>query len=368
VRRVEGATAVVTGARSIDSEEFAILSAPYRRELLVHCYRMLGSLHDAEDAVQEAYLRAWRSIGDFEGRSKLRHWLYRIATNAALRQLEKNHRRWLPSGLGNPVEEPSDDYTLERQEIPWLEPFPTALLQPTLELQDPADAVQQRQSIRLAFVAALQHLPPRQRAVLLLRDVLAFRASEVAGLLDISVVAANSLLQRARDKLAEAAPTEQTVSDTLEPDQQHALDEYMAAFESADIPVLLRLLLADASLEMPPLSIWFSGRAAVIGFWKSRILTRPGLLRVVATSANGQPAAAMYLRQADGSYHAHALHVLTTAHGGIARIVVFLQSTLFEMFDLPMTIDHEAFAHEVAARRLRDEFSTSAGSVLVIPR
>ena len=137
-------------------------------------------------------------------------------------------------------------------------------------------SLQQRQSIRLAFVAALQHLPPRQRAVLLLRDVLAFRASEVAGLLDISPAAANGLLQRARDKLAEAAPSEQTVSDTLEPDQQHALDEYMAAFERADIPGLQRMLLADASLEMPPLSTWFSGRAAIIGFWKSRILTGPG--------------------------------------------------------------------------------------------
>ena len=229
-----------------------------------------------------------------------------------------------------------------------MEPIPTALLHPTSEPADPADVVQQRQSIRLAFVAALQHLPPRQRAVLLLRDVLAFRASEVAGLLDISPAAVNSLLQRARDKLAEAAPTEQTVSDTLEPDQQHALDEYMAAFERADIPGLQRMLLADASLEMPPLSTWFFGRAAIIGFWKSLILTGPGRFRVVATSANGQPAAAMYLRHADGSYHADALHVLTPAPGGIARIVVFLQSTVFELFDLPMTIDHEGSAHDIA--------------------
>jgi RNA polymerase sigma-70 factor (ECF subfamily) len=338
---------------SINSEEFSIQFAPYRRELLVHCYRMLGSAHDAEDVVQETFLRAWRSVGDFEGRSKLRHWLYRIATNAALRELEKGHRRSLPSGLGNPVEEPTDDYTLERQDIPWLEPIPTSVLQPDSEPQDPADAVQQRQSIRLAFVAALQHLPPRQRAVLLLRDVLAFRASEVARLLDISPAAANSLLQRARDKLAEAAPSEQTVSDILEPDQQQTLDEYMAAFERADLPTLQRILLADASLEMPPLSYWFSGRAAIIGFWKSRILTEPGLFRVVATSANGQPAAAMYSRHADGSYQAHALHVLTPAPGGIARIVVFLQSTIFELFDLPMTIDHEASAHDIAAPNLR---------------
>jgi RNA polymerase sigma-70 factor (ECF subfamily) len=339
-------------AVSIDSEEFAVLSAPYRRELLVHCYRMLGSVHDAEDVVQETYLRAWRSIGDFEGRSKLRHWLYRIATNAALRELEKSHRRSLPSGLGNPVKESAGDHPLERRDIPWLEPIPTALLHPASEPPDPADVVQQRQSVRLAFVAALQHLPPRQRAVLLLRDVLAFRASEVAGLLDISPAAANSLLQRARDKLTDAALTEQTVSDTLEPDQQHALDEYMAAFERADIPGLQRILLADASLEMPPLSTWFFGRAAIIGFWKSQILTEPGLYRVVATSANGQPAAAMYRRHADGSHHGHSLHVLTPAPGGIARIVVFLQSTVFELFDLPMTIGQEGSAHDIAARPL----------------
>jgi RNA polymerase sigma-70 factor, ECF subfamily len=250
--------------------------------------------------------------------------------------------------LGNPVEETTDGYTLDRRDIPWLEPIPTALLYPTSEPPDPADVVQQRQSIRLAFVAALQHLPPRQRAVLLLRDVLAFRASEVAGLLDISPAAANGLLRRARDKLAEAAPSEQTVSGTLEPDQQYVLDEYVAAFERADIPGLQRMLLADASLEMPPLSTWFSGRAAIIGFWKSLILTGPGRFRVVATSANGQPAAAMYRRHADGSYRADALHVLTPAPGGIARIVVFIQSTVFELFDLPMTIDREGSAHDIA--------------------
>jgi RNA polymerase sigma-70 factor (ECF subfamily) len=265
-----------------------------------------------------------------------------------LRELEKGHRRSLPSGLGNPVEEPTDDHTLEHHDIPWLEPFPTTLLHPTSEPPDPADVVQQRRSVRLAFVAALQYLPPRQRAVLLLRDVLAFRASEVAGLLDISAAAANGLLQRARDKLAEVAPSEQTVSDTLGPDQQHVLDEYMAAFERADIAGLQRMLLADASLEMPPLSTWFSGRAAIVGFWKSRILTSPGLFRVFATSANGQPAAAMYKRHADGSCHAEALHVLTPATGGIARIVVFLEPMVFELFDLPMTIDHEGSAHDIA--------------------
>ncbi|MFE3193740.1 sigma-70 family RNA polymerase sigma factor [Nocardia sp. NPDC059240] len=323
----------------IDSEEFAILFAPYRRELLVHCYRMLGSVHDAEDAVQETYLRAWRSFDDFEGRSKLRHWLYRIATNAALRELEKGHRRWLPSGLGNPVQEPTDDRMVERLDIAWLEPIPSTLLHTTSAPQDPADAVAQRQSIRLAFVAAIQHLPPRQRAVLLLRDVLAFRASEVAGLLDISLAAANGLLQRARDKLAEAAPSAQTVSDTLEPDQQHALDEYMAAFANSDIPRLQRILLADASLEMPPVSTWFSGRATIIDFFARPFRTGPGLFRVIAASANGQPAVALYMRHDDGSYRVHALHVLTPAPDGIARILVFLQTEIFELFDLPMTID-----------------------------
>ncbi|MVU83165.1 sigma-70 family RNA polymerase sigma factor [Nocardia sp. ET3-3] len=326
----------------IGSEEFAILFAPYRRELLVHCYRMLGSVHDAEDVVQETYLRAWRSYDDFEGRSALRHWLYRIATNAALRELEKGHRRWLPSGLGNPVREPTDDQMLERHDIAWLEPIPTTLVRSASEPQDPADTVTQSQSVRLAFVAALQYLSPRQRAVLLLRDVLAFRASEVAGLLDISLAAANGLLQRARDKLAAAAPSEQTVSDTLEPDQQHALDEYMAAFANSDIPRLQRILLADASLEMPPVSTWFSGRAVVIGFFTPPFSTGPGLFRVIPAAANGQPAAALYLRHDDGSYRAHAFHVLTPAPGGIARIVVFLGPAVFELFDLPVTIDHAA--------------------------
>ncbi|MGW4244624.1 sigma-70 family RNA polymerase sigma factor [Nocardia sp. NPDC004722] len=324
----------------IDGEEFALRFAPYRRELLVHCYRMLGSVQDAEDAVQETYLRAWRSFDDFEGRSQLRHWLYRIATNAALRELEKGHRRWLPSGLGNPVQDPTGDQMRERQDIAWLEPIPTAL-GPASESSDPADTVAQWQSIRLAFVAALQHLPPRQRAVLLLRDVLAFRASEVAGLLDISLAAANGLLQRARDKLAAAAPSEHTVSDTLEPDQQHALEEYMAAFATSDIPRLQRILLADASLEMPPVAAWFSGRAVVVAFFTPPFQAGPGLFRVIGAVANGQPAAALYMRQDDGSYHAHAFHVLTPAPGGIARIFVFLQSTVFETFGLPATLPPE---------------------------
>ncbi|WP_460718763.1 sigma-70 family RNA polymerase sigma factor [Nocardia heshunensis] len=323
----------------IDSEEFALLFAPYRRELLVHCYRMLGSVHDAEDAVQETSLRAWRSYDDFEGRSQLRHWLYRIATNVALRELEKGHRRWLPSGLGNPIGEPTDDQMREGRDIAWLEPIPTTLLTSMSEPQDPADAVAQRQRIRLAFVAALQHLPPRQRAVLLLRDVLAFRAAEVAGLLEISLAAANGLLQRARDKLAEAAPSEQTVSETLEPEQQHALDEYMAAFANSDIPRLQRILLADASLEMPPVAAWFSGRVTVVDFFARSFGAGPGLFRVIAAAANGQPAVALYMRDDDGSYRVHALHVLTPAPGGIARIVVFLQAEIFELFDLPTTID-----------------------------
>jgi RNA polymerase sigma-70 factor (ECF subfamily) len=223
------------------------MSAPYRRELLVHCYRMLGSLHDAEDVVQETYLRAWRSIGGFDGRAKLRPWMYRIATNAALRELEKSHRRSLPSGLGSPVEDAAGGYLLERQAIPWLEQIPAPLLHPASEPPDPADVIQRRQSIRLAFVAALHYLPPRQRAVFLLRDVLGFHASEVADLLNISPVAANSLLQRARDRLAEAAPTEQTVGETLKPDQQQTLREYLTAFERADILALQRILLADAA-------------------------------------------------------------------------------------------------------------------------
>lgn len=313
-----------------DRDDFSRLADPYRRELLAHAYRMLGSLHDAEDVVQETYLRAWRSFGDFEGRSSLRTWLYRIATNASLRALEQSGRRPLPSGLGGPSDNPDGPFAPVPAEVRWLEPFPGSA-----PPADPADIAGLRGSVRLAFVAALQHLPPRQRAVLILRDVLAMRAAEVAELMDTSTTAVHSLLQRARAELARAAPDEEALAEPSESERRAVLERYVAAFENADIAGLQAALLEDVTLEMPPEPTWYAGRAAVTGFFGSRVLGRPGSWRLVPTTANGQDAVTSYLLAGDGSYRAHALNVLTITPAGIARIVVFRDETLFPLFGLP---------------------------------
>ena len=325
-----------------DRNDFAGLADPFRRELLAHCYRMLGSVHDAEDAVQETYLRAWRAYGQFEGRSSLRQWLYRIATNACLRALEQTGRRPLPSGLGGPSEDPDVPLATPGSEVQWLQPIPGALLgtQPV----DPAAVVNSRGSVRLAFIAALQHLPARQRAVLLLRDVLAWPAREVAELLDTSTAAVNSALQRARTQLAAAAPVEDEIAEPDEPHRRALLDQYMNAFEAADPTALTRLLREDVELEMPPFSTWFAGRNAVGNFFSAQVLDRPGQFRMVATTANGQLATAGYLAAAGGAYRAHAVHLLSVASGHITRIVVFLDESLFPIFGLPLSFTGDPVA------------------------
>jgi RNA polymerase sigma factor (sigma-70 family) len=227
---------VVTMTDSAVQEDFLPLAEPYRRELLAHCYRMLGSVHDAEDQVQETYLRAWRAYDRFEGRSSLRTWLYRIATSACLTALESRSRRPLPSGLGAPSADP-DAALVQRPEAAWLEPIPDAMV--GAESSDPAAIVTSRESVRLALVAALQHLPARQRAVLVLREVLGWRAAEVAELLDTTTAAVNSALQRARAQIDEAAPREDAVVEPMAPEQRALLDHYVAAFESYDIGALV---------------------------------------------------------------------------------------------------------------------------------
>ena len=217
-------------------EDFLPLAEPYRRELLAHCYRMLGSVHDAEDLVQETYLRAWRAYDRFEGRSSLRTWLYRIATNACLTALETRSRRPLPSGLGAPNADP-DDALVQQAEVPWLEPIPDAMVAGAAA--DPATIVTSRDSIRLALIAALQHLPPRQRAVLILCEVLRWRAAEVAEMLDTTTAAVNSALQRARAQIELAAPSEDAVTEPQTPDQRDLLERYVAAFESYDVNALV---------------------------------------------------------------------------------------------------------------------------------
>jgi RNA polymerase sigma-70 factor (ECF subfamily) len=314
------------------SEDFTSVTVPFRAELLAHCYRMVGSADEAEDLVQETYLRAWRSYAGFQGRSSVRTWLYRIATNTCLTAIERRGRRPLPSGLGGP----GDDVVavpVARLDIPWLQPMPDAVL--STAQADPAEVAAVRAGTRLAFVAALQYLSARQRAVLILRDVLEWPAARVAGLLGLSTTAVNSALRRARAELALALPAEDDVAEPAEPEQRAILDRYAAAFEDADVAALAALLRADIALEMPPVATWFAGRESVARFLASNVFRVPGQFRLVATAANGQPAFATYQCDRDGVYRAHALQVLTVTSGGVARIVIFLDPGLFGSFRLP---------------------------------
>ena len=313
------------------STDFERLTSPFREELLAYCYRMLGSVHDAEDQLQETLLRAWRSYDGFEGRSSIRTWLYRIATNACLRALENRGRRPLPSGLGAPAVEGDTPLGAARAEVPWLEPIPDALF--ATAPADPAAVVVSRASMRLALTAALQYLPPRQRAVLILRDVLQWRAAEVAGLLGISTVAVNSLLQRARTQLDRAAPSEDAIREPARAADRDLVGRYVAAFENADLTALVRMLRKDAVLEMPPLPGWFRGRDAIVRFLGTHVLGRPGDWRMVLTAANGQPAFAAYQRH-DGGYHAHSICVLTVTGTEVSRMVSFNDPGLFGVFGL----------------------------------
>ncbi len=321
------------GSTSPGSDEFALLADPYRGELLAHCYRMLGSVQDAEDQVQETLLRAWRSYSDFEGRSSMRTWLHRIATNTCLRALETRSRRPLPSGLGEAAEDPDGPVPVPILDVPWLQPFPDAVAGSGGD--DPAAVVTARASTRLALIAALQYLPPRQRAVLILRDVLGWHAAEVADLLETSTAAANSTLQRARAQIASLAPAEDDIIEPDDPKVRDLLARYAAAFETADVAGLTELLRADAVLEMPPMAIWFAGRDRVTRFLARRVLVRPGDFAMKASAANGQPSFAAYERGEDGHYHAHAIQVLDLRGGRISRIVSFNDGSLFPAFGLP---------------------------------
>ncbi|RKN37936.1 RNA polymerase subunit sigma-70 [Streptomyces hoynatensis] len=314
------------------TQEFEELAAPYRRELLAFCHRMLGSADEAEDLVQETYLRAWRAYGSFEHRSSVRTWLYRIATNACLSAAERRARRPLPSGLGSPAE-PGAPLGPERLDIPWLQPFPGP------PPSEPGAVVAARGSLRLALVAALQYLPPRQRAVLILRDVLALPAAEVAGLLGSTTPAVKSALQRARATLAHVAPAEEELAEPAGAELRALLDAYVSAFERADLTALLRLLRADVTLEMPPFAAWFAGRAAVGRFLAERVFSYgsgalagrghapAARLRLLPVEAGGQPAFATLM---DGE--PHGVQLLEVTRAGIAGICVFLDSSLATRF------------------------------------
>jgi RNA polymerase sigma-70 factor, ECF subfamily len=317
------------------SEDFTSLTVRFRGELLAHCYRMLGSAEEAEDLVQETYLRAWRSFAGFEGRSSVRTWLYRIATNVCLTAIERRGRRPLPSGLGGAAEDPQAQL-VRAPEVPWLQPFPDLLAG---GYEDPAAVTVTRTGIRLAFVAALQYLSARERAVLILRDVLDFPAAEAADLLGTTTTAVNSGLRRARAQLAQALPAEDELAEPTDPAQRALLDRFAAAFENADANALAELLREDVVLEMPPLLTWFAGRATVTSFMASPVFARFGGFRMVPVMANGQPAFVAYTRGDDGSYHAHEVLVPTVTKTGIARIVVFLSPELVTMFGLPDEFD-----------------------------
>jgi RNA polymerase sigma-70 factor, ECF subfamily len=313
------------------SEDFTGLTSRFRTELLAHCYRMLGSVDEAEDLVQETFLRAWRSYEGFEGRSSVRTWLYRIATNVCLTAIERRGRRPLPSGLGAPTADPEAPVEAAR-DVPWLQPLPDVLV---AQEQDPAAVTASRAGVRLAFVAALQYLSARQRAMLILRDVLEWPAADVADLLGTTTTAVNSGLRRARAQLAQAMPVEDELAEPADAEQRAVLERFAAAIESADAGALAELLRTDAVLEMPPFLTWFAGRDVVVGFIGSQLFTAPGDLRTVPVSANGQPAFAIYRRGEDGAYRAHALQVLTLTATGIARIVVFSDASLIGSFGLP---------------------------------
>jgi RNA polymerase sigma-70 factor (ECF subfamily) len=320
-----------------DSDDFMDRTGRFRGELLAYCYRMLGSPEEAEDLVQETYLRAWRAFDRFEGRSGERTWLYRIATNVCLTALERRGRRPLPSGLGDPADDPHAPLA-PGPEVPWLRPLPDALL--AAPQQDPAAVAASRAGIRLAFVAALQYLSARQRALLILRDVLDWPAADVADLLGTTVTAVHSGLRRARAQLAQAAPAEDALAEPAAADLRVVLDQFAAAFQNADVGLLAELLRRDVVLEMPPALTWFAGRNAVTGFFAGLpAFAAPGFSLLVPVTANSQPAFAVYHRGAgrdgDGPGQAHGLTVLTVTRTGVSRIVAFLDPGLPGLFGLP---------------------------------
>ncbi|GLX93713.1 RNA polymerase subunit sigma-70 [Herbidospora sp. NBRC 101105] len=299
---------------------------PHRAELVAYCYRMLGSFHEAEDLVQETMTRAWRARDRYDpARASVRTWLYRIATNVCLTALDGRARRPLPSGLGAPGDDPGAPLT-PAHDVPWLQPFP-----------DARHDVAARADLRLALVAALQVLPPRQRAVLVLREVLEFSAAEVAAQLGATVPAVNSALQRARAALAGMADATE-IAEPGDPETRAVIDRYMRAFEAADVPGLVRLLADDVAMEMPPVPLWFRGRRDYGAFMRRVFELRGGGWAMTRLTANGQPALAAYAPAPDAGLRPHSLQVFTVAGGRITHNVVFADPDVFTVFGLPKEI------------------------------
>ena len=355
--RMAGDAAAVAAARAGDERAFTALVESHRAELRVHCYRMLGSLDEAEDLVQETFLRAWKNLSGFAGRSTIRAWLYRIATNACLDVLRGRARRVLPHHLAPPSDPSSQAHP--PTDVPWLQPLPDRLTgpvrltgpsgvpEPAAPSEDEPDAaVVTRETIELAFLAAIQHLPPRPRAVLILRDVLGWPAKQTAALLDSSVASVNSSLQRARAVLREQLPARRLDwAPAARPteEEQAVLRRYMAAVRGADLEAVAGLLAEDVRTTMPPLPVWFHGRdqvvAALAASWDPGSAAYVGQLRMVPTAANRQPAAACYARHpGEARYRAFAIAVLRISDGRIAEITAFHDTRLFPAFGLPETL------------------------------
>ena len=316
---------------------------------MLHCYRLVGSLHDAEDLAQETFLRAWHGIDRFEGRASIKNWLYRIATNVCLTAISKaaNRRRVLPEQISEPAKKmprgsPADD-------VPWVEPYPDSALENLPDTSPgPASRYEVREAVRLAFVVATQCLPARQRAILLLRDVLGWSAAETAQALEMTVASANSALQRARLTLGKRLSKEEIANQSAnDPHRIQAAEKYAAAWEDADLDGLTALLTKDAKLNMPPRIEWYVGRARIRAFfayaldwaWNSR---RRGSFRMVPTAANGQIAFGTYVRHpGEPKYHAHALQVLTFKEEKISRLTLFVGPQFFPKFRLPAALQSE---------------------------
>jgi RNA polymerase sigma-70 factor, ECF subfamily len=327
---------------------FERLAEPLRRELKVHCYRMLGSVHEADDLVQETYLRAWRSFDSFEPGTSIRAWLYRIATNACLSALasRKSAQRLLPDQLRDAAQPmlPGAPAT----DVAWLEPLPDSHLTGIAdEASNPEARYTSQESVQIAFVAAVQGLPPRQRAALLLCDVLGWAAGEAATLLGGSTASINSALQRARETLDKRYPQGRSLT-AVQPDraQQDLIARYLKAWEGHDLDGFVTLLKEDATVTMPPWLEWYAGRAAIRSFFEMAWKTCHGL-RLVRTAANGQPALAVYEQnESDGSWAAHSIHVLTLEGESISTVTLFLEPALFKEFGLPLRLFTKAAASE----------------------
>jgi RNA polymerase sigma-70 factor, ECF subfamily len=327
----------MTDATAAPTTELELQLEQHRAELVAYCYRMLASPFEAEDAVQETFLRAWRGFKGFEGRSALRSWLYRIATNVCLDMLAGRERRARPMDLG-PAREPVEANLNTLPEATWIQPIPDGLV---ASGGDPAEVAASRETIRLAFVAALQHLPPKQRAVLILCEVLRWQASEVAELLDTSVASVNSALQRARATIEASKPTAaETSSSVAEPDRE-LLARYVDAFERYDMDALTSLIHEDATQSMPPYDLWLRGRDDIFGWWLGPGIGCRGSRVIPAPSANGAPAFGQYKPSPSGDgYEPWALQVLEVADGRIVDFSFFLDTeTVFPLFGLPPRLE-----------------------------